>query len=260
MGWFAAALGCSAGLACAAPAPPAASAALPRPVSDALAMLDAGRGSLASGWRYKQTISGGQHTEKLAYDAARPAGKRWRVLSVNGKAPTPQQARELARQAGTTRKQGRSGGLVKGVDNWLNESHYRLIKSGATQFVYQVQPRAGRNAGATTREMLKHLSGRFTVSRKDHRPVELTLQNYESFWPRFGVEIKSFELKIHFRRLAADGRPVVTDRISTEAKGKVFWLKGFDARTRVVLSDFVPVGGAHGPSSATAPKPVSVSN
>lgn len=229
----------------------------PQPVADALAMISAGGGRLSSGWRYTQTITGTQHTEKLAYDASRPAGRRWKVVSVNGKTPGPQQARELEKQAGQLngKGKGRGASLASGVDNWLEQSRYQLVDSTGGQLVYQIHPQAGGNADATTRAMLKHLAGRFVIDGADHRPIELSLQNFEAFSPRFGVKINGFQLRIHFRRLHGDGNPVVADEVSTEAKGKVFWVKGFKATTKVVLSDFAPVGGTRqAPASATSGK------
>lgn len=225
----------------------------PKPVADALAQISASGSKLAGGWRYRQTITGTQQqSEKLAYDASQPEGRRWTVLSVNGKKPSPEKARELAGQAKQVHGKGKEDSLTMGVDSWLNASHYRLVDSSGNRLVYQIEPRAGGHVDAATSSMLKHLAGQFVVAKDDHRPLSLTLDNFESFSPRFGVEIKSFQLKIHFIRLAAGNRPVVAQEVSTETRGKVFWIKGFDARTKVVLSDFAPVGGTRAaPAAAT---------
>ncbi len=227
-------------------------AAPPQPVSDALAQISASGSKLASAWRYQQTITGTQESEKLAYDASRPEGRRWTVLSVNGKKPSPEKARELAGQAKQAHKKGQGGALDMGVDSWLSTSRYRLVDSSGDRLVYQIEPRPGAHADAAASSMLKHLSGQFVVAKSDHRPLSLKLDNFESFSPRFGVEIKSFQLEIHFIRLAAGNRPVVAREVSTEARGKVFWIKSFEARTKVELSDFAPVGGTHAaPAAAT---------
>lgn len=231
-------------------------AAPPKPVADALAQISASGKTLAGGWRYKQTITGTQQSEKLAYDAAQPEGRRWTVLSVNGKKPSPEKARELAGQAKQAHGKGQSASLGMGVDSWLNASHYRLVDSSGDRLVYQIVPRPGGHADAATTSMLKHLSGQFVVAKQDHRPLSLTLDNFESFSPRFGVEIESFQLKIHFTRLSAGDRPVVAQEVDTETKGKVFWIKSFDAETKVVLSDFAPVGStAAVPAAAAATAP-----
>lgn len=227
-------------------------AAPPKPVADALAQISASGNKLADSWRYKQTITGTQQSEKLAYDASQPEGRRWTVLSVNGKKPSPEKARELAGQAKQTHGKGHSDSLAMGVDSWLNASHYRLVDSTGNHLVYQIEPQPGAHADAATTNMLKHLSGQFVVAKEDHRPLSLTLDNFESFSPRFGVEIKSFQLKIRFIRLAAGERPVVAQEVDTQAKGKVFWIKSFDARTKVVLSDFAPVDGARTVPAAAA--------
>lgn len=227
-------------------------AAPPKPVADALARISASGSKLAAGWRYQQTITGTRQSEKLAYDASRPEGRRWTVLSVNGKKPSPAKARELAGQAKQAHEKGQAGSLEMGVDSWLSTSHYRLIDSSGDRLVYQIKPQPGGHADAAAASMLKHLSGQFVVSKGDHRPLSLKLDNFESFSPRFGVEIKNFQLEIRFMRLPAGGQPVVAQQVSTEASGKVFWIKSFDARTKVVLSDFAPVGGTRAaPAPAT---------
>lgn len=226
--------------------PAAASAAQPKPVADALAMLDSGISQLASGWRYQQKVTSAKGSETLAYDAARAEGQRWTVLKVDGKPPTAKQARKLAAQASAAHKKGKQSATVSiGLGSWLQASSYRLIHSDAKQLVYQISMHPGSHASASAKEMLKHLSGRLVVARDDHRPVKLTLENFEAFSPRFAVKVTRFDLEIGFKRLGSGkDAPMVADHISTEAKGKVFWVKGFDTRTEVTLSHFAPVAGS----------------
>jgi hypothetical protein len=228
--------------------PAAAMAAPPQPVADALALLAAGSSRLAAGWRYQQKVTSDQGSETLAYDAARPGGERWKVLTVNGKQPSPEKARTLANKMRAAHRKGKqSGGVSLSVGNWLQASRYRLIRSTGTQLVYQIEMHAGTHDSASADKMLKHLSGRLVVARSDHRPLELTLDNFESFSPRFGVKVTRFRLQIHFRRLGVKA-PVVADRVSTVAQGKVFWIKSFNTQTQVTLSHFAPV-------AASAPAP-----
>lgn len=226
-------------------------AAPPKPVADALAQLDSGMHQLAGGWRYQQKVSSDQGSETLAYDGGRPAGERWTVLTVNGKQPSPEKAKKLVAQARAAHQKGKSSADVSlGVGSWLQASGYRLVDSGGKQLVYQIRPRAGSKDSGSAGKLLRHLSGRLVVARDDHRPVKLTLDNFESFSPRFGVKVTHFELQIEFARLGP-GQPVVTRHVSTEAKGKVFWLKSFDTRSEVTLSHFSPVAGS-APVPATA--------
>ncbi|MGH8128635.1 MAG: hypothetical protein ACRETC_09795, partial [Gammaproteobacteria bacterium] len=222
--------------------PAAALAAQPKPVADALAMLDSGVDQLATGWRYQQKVTSDQGSETLAYDGSKPAGERWTVLTVNGKPPSAKKAKELAKKARAAHKKGKSSNNVSlSVDSWLQASHYRLIHSDGAQLVYQMEMQAGAHDSASADAMLKHLAGQFVVARDDHRPLKLTLDNFEAFSPRFGVKVTHFHLQIQFRRLKGAAAPVVADQVNTEAKGKVFWLKSFDTKTQVTLSHFVPV-------------------
>ncbi|MGA7966223.1 MAG: hypothetical protein WCB49_10100 [Gammaproteobacteria bacterium] len=224
--------------------PAGALASPPKPVADALALLNSGMDQLAGGWQYQQKVTSDQGSETLAYDGSRPVGERWTVLAVNGKPPSAKQAKELAEKARAEHKKGKSSDNVSlGMDSWLQASHYRLIHADDKQFVYQIEVQAGAHDSASADAMLKHLAGQFVVARDDHRPLKLTLDNFESFSPRFGVKVTQFHLQIQFRRLSAPAAPVVADRVSTEAKGKVFWIKSFDTKTRVILSHFVPVSG-----------------
>lgn len=233
--------------------PAGALAAPPRPVADALAMLNSGMDQLAGSWRYQQKVTSDQGSETLAYDGSRPAGERWTVLAVNGKPPSAKQARRLAEKARAEHKKGKSSESVSlGVGSWLEASHYRLIHADDKQFVYQIELQAGAHDSASADALLKHLAGQFVVARDDHRPLKLTLDNFESFTPRFGVKVTHFHLQIQFTRLSTAAAPVVANRISTEARGKVFWIKGFDTKTRVILSHFAPAGG-----TASTPVPAS---
>ena len=230
--------------------PAAAMAVPPKPVADALAMLTTGSSRLAAGWRYQQKVTSDQGSETLAYDAARPVGARWKVLTVNGKRPSPKKARALANKLRAAHRKGKqSGGVSPGVGNWLQASHYPLVRSTGAQLVYRIEMHVGAHDSASADKMFKHLSGRLVVARGDHRPLELMLDNFESFSPRFGVKVTRFRLQIHFRRLGVNA-PVVADRVSTVAQGKVFWVKSFKTKAQVTLSHFAPV-------AASAPAPAS---
>lgn len=206
-------------------------------------MIASGRAALARGWRYQERISAPQGTERLAYDPARPAGSRWRLLSVNGRPPAAGERKRLAQQAAAAR----AGGPVFAGGGWLMHSDYRLVAHGGGRLVYLVEPRPGAGDSGAARNVLKHLSGRLVVASTDHRPVELTLSNFESFSPHFGVTVHSVSFRAQFRRIHGNGPVVVTKAVS-EMKGKMFWLKGFADRTEVELSHFEPV-----PASASAP-------
>ena len=225
--------------------PPPALAAPPTPVHDALAMIGAGRDALAARWSYRQAVSGAHGNEQLAYDAGRPAGHRWRLLSVNGKPPTAAERRRLTAPAATAAR--KAGGPSLTGQGWLRHSHFELVGTKGGRLVYQIRPDPAAAAAASTRKLLRHLSGRLVIARSDHRPLELSLENFEAFSPRFGVTVHEFRFRARFKRLGANG-PVVVTRSSSTVSGKVFWFKGFSDRTEVRLTDFAP-------ATASAPAP-----
>lgn len=218
-------------------APPA-WAAPPTPAADALAMIAGGHAVLAGGWRYQERISGPQGTERLSYDASLPAGKRWRLLSVNGKPPAAADQKRLEKQAAAAARN--AAGPPLAGSGWLAHSRYRLVAHGGGRLVYLIQPQAGAGDTSAARGILKHLSGRLVVAASDHRPLELSLSNFESFSPRFGVTVHDMSFRATFSRLGRNGPVVVTSAVS-DVKGKMFWVKGFADRTKVELSHFVPV-------------------
>lgn len=221
-------------------------AAPPPPVATALALLKNGKAALAAGWRYEERISGSHGSLRLSYDPSRAAGARWRVLAVNGKPPSEAMRKRLAEQAA---RAGQKSGLAVGP-GWLAASEYRLVKTTAKTLVYQIVPRPGGGESGTAK-LLRHLAGRFVVSRDDDRPLSLSLDNFESFSPRFGVRIEAFDFHAEFRRLGPHG-PIVVVRTSNSARGKVFWIKHFKDETEVRLSAFVPVT-ASAPTSTPVP-------
>lgn len=226
------------------PLPPAFTAAVPSPVADALAALRAGQSRLAAGWRYRERIAFGSGSELLAYDPVRPAGSRWRVLAVNGKAPKAADRRRLDAQAEAGVK---AASALPAASDWLARSAYRLVATTPATLVYQLRPRVTRTDPDAARALLPHLSGRLVIARSDHHPLSLRLENFESFSPRFGVTVEDFAFHADFRSLGTGG-PLVAVRIGTEARGKILWFKHFADRTGVVLSDF-----GRAASSATAP-------
>lgn len=227
----------------------AAAAPLPVPVADALARLRDGQARLAAGWRYHERIALGSGGELLLHDPTRPAGSRWLVLAVNGKAPTAADRQRLAAQA----EAGvRAASGLSAASDWLATSDYRLIAATPATLVYQLRPRVTAADPDAAKTLLPHLSGRLVIARADHRPLTLRLDNFETFSPHFGVSVESFAFHADFRSLGADG-PLVAVHIGTEARGKILWFKGFDDRTSVVLSDFARAARpATAPAAATA--------
>lgn len=223
-------------------------AAPPPPVATALALLKNGKADLAAGWKYEERISGSHGSLRLSYDPSRAAGARWRVLAVNGKPPSEAMRKRLQAQVARAGQAGKSG-LAVG-SGWLAASDYRLVKTTAKTLVYQIMPRPG-GGGSGTEKLLRHLAGRLVVSRDDDRPLSLSLDNFESFSPRFGVRIEAFDFHAEFRRLGPHG-PIVVVRTSNSARGKVFWIKSFKDETEVRLSAFVPVT-ASAPTSTPVP-------
>ncbi|HEX5314969.1 MAG TPA: hypothetical protein VFX38_08715 [Gammaproteobacteria bacterium] len=225
-------------LGAAAAAAPAALSAPPAPVREALAMLQEGRGRLYHAWRYEETITSSQGKERIAHNPSRPPGDRWRVLEVNGKKPSAEQQKQFAARAKDVASTiAASLGTASG---WLSQSDYRLVAKSATTLTYQLRPRPDRASTDDSAKLLQHLAGRFVIARADHRPVSLSLDNFESFSPRFGVRIDSFRFWASFRRLGGADGPVVITRTGTSTGGKIFWLKGFQDRTEVILGNFAP--------------------
>lgn len=226
---------------------PLALAAPPPPVAAALSQMQRGSGELAAHWRYHEKITGTRGSEKLGYDPARPPGRRWRVLEVNGKPPDADARKRLAAEAAKARKKAESG-LAVGA-GWLAASDYNLVQKTAVKLVYQFRPRPAKNDYSASASLLRHLAGRFVVSRDRHDPISLRLDNFESFSPHFGVKVDAFVFRARFKRLGKRG-PVAVVRTSNSARGKVFWLKGFEDKTEVVLSGFAPVA-APAPAAQT---------
>ncbi|MGH8427585.1 MAG: hypothetical protein ACRES7_06345 [Gammaproteobacteria bacterium] len=219
----------------------------PAPVGDAIAMLHVGQAKLIASWRYQETITDAGGSVRLGHDPDRSEGSRWRVLAVNGKKPDAADEKRFAEQAAQAVRAG--AGTLSATSDWLATSKYDLVDTTTTTLVYQLRPRPGKQDSSAEANLLRHLAGRLVIGRDDHRPLTLSLDNFESFSPRFGVSIGSFAFRADFRRLDADG-PVVVARTSTETRGKLFWLKHFDNRTEIVMSDFAP-------AAATAPTPAS---
>ena len=227
-------------------------AAPPPPVAAALSLLKSGGAKLAAGWKYEERISDERGSERLSYDPSRAPGARWQVLTVNGKPPSEAMRKRLAAQAAQAGNAANSDITVG--SGWLAASDYRLVQTTAKTLVYQLRPQPAGDDESGAASLLRHLAGRFVIARDDHRPLSLSLDNFESFSPRFGVHIEAFAFRAEFRRLGGDG-PMVVVRTSNSARGKVFWIKRFEGRTEVTLAGFAPVT-----ASAARPAPVPASS
>lgn len=210
-------------------------AAPPKAVAAALKHIRDGQEQLESGWSYRQLLTTSKGRVLFSYNPKRRQGLRWQVMEVNGKPPTKDVQRRLSRQA---RSVGKAGALPieNSKSDWLSQSSYHLIQTTKSTLVYRLIPSSTVGKPAV-KSLLRHLSGQFIITRKGSWPVSLRLTNSSPFYPRFAVRIRDFVFTVKFHKLSRDG-PVVVSQTSTEARGKVFWLKSFNQVTRVNLSHF----------------------
>lgn len=184
------------------------------------------------GWSFTQTtVADGKSTVER-YDAARPEFDRWKLLAVDGRAPTPE---ELAR-FGDTRSRRSRGGTAPHLGTQLDPATAEALGDDGERVTLRLRLKPGELTDRTA-EFLRAT----IVWHKRSRTIErLELANTTDFSPAIGVTIRQVRTVISYT--LPDGEtPALPRDVSTRQVGTAFWFKSLDAEMKVTFSDYARV-------------------
>jgi hypothetical protein len=184
------------------------------------------------GWAFTQTtVAEGKSTVER-YEAARPEFDRWKLLSVDGRKPNPD---ELARY-GDTRARRSRGGTAPHLGTQLDPASARIVGDDGQRLTLQLKLKPGELSDRTA----EHLQATL-VWHKATRAIErLELGNTAEFSPAFGVTIRQVRTAIGYSLPEGD-TPALPREVSTRQRGTAFWFKTLDAEMSVTFTDYVRV-------------------
>ena len=184
------------------------------------------------GWAFTQTTAADGKSTVERYEAARPEFDRWKLLSVDGRTPNPD---ELARY-GDTRARRSRGGTAPHLGSQLDPASAQSVSEDAGRLTLRLKLKPGETSDRTAAHLRATL-----VWHKPTRAIErFELENTAEFSPAIGVTIREVKTVIAYRLPEGDA-PALLQEVSTRQRGTAFWFKSLDAEMKVTYTDYVRV-------------------
>ncbi len=204
-------------------------AAVPAELQTAIAEF---RTEPPKGWAFTQTTTADGKSTVERHEAARPEFDRWKLLSVDGRAPTTE---ELARY-GDTRSRRSRGGTAPHLGTQLDPGSAEVVSDDGERLTLRLKLKPGELADRTAAFLQATI-----VWHKATRAIErLELANTGEFSPAIGVTIRQVRTVISYSLPTAE-TPALPREVSTRQRGTAFWFKTLDAEMSVTFTDYARV-------------------
>lgn len=183
-------------------------------------------------WSYTRATTSNDGARVERHHAGRPEGKRWELVSVDGKVPTPRQREEYQRekreQAEARKKKGKN-------DRDLDRNSIRLVSETDTRAVFSFLPAADSEREA---KLMKQVRGTLVVDKTHAWAEEFRLESSGEIQPIPGVTVREFRLLMKFRRDEATGH-ILPVSMTSRVRGRAMLVKSLDQDRKTVFSEFI---------------------
>ena len=199
-------------------------------------------------WKYPDNLAftetrrGKESAEVGRYDPSRLEGERWELLSIDGRAPSPEEAAEY--------RESRRGdrGFMSGDDDedddgndspgdFVAPGSLELLEESATHWLLGFVPTGDDEEDE---KFLKKMAGTVRIAKDGGYLEFLDISSEEPVRPAVGVKIRDFNTRFEFAPALENG-PVVPVAFRFRIKGRAFVAVSFDEMETVEFSDFEPV-------------------
>lgn len=182
-------------------------------------------------WAYTETSTESGSSTVARFNPGLPKGKRWHLLSVEGRSPTDTEIAEFVE----TRAEEESGDSERGtgIGNRVVPDGLKLIEETNDYWLFSFSPAEDDDDDA----FLKELDATMKISKDGPFLEYVNIQNNKPFRPEFGVKISEFVTRLSFGP-ASDNGPIVPMSIETRIKERAFLAIRIDETVSVTFSDY----------------------
>jgi hypothetical protein len=191
-------------------------------------------------WAFTETESGSDGDFVGRYDPRNPRGERWTLMSIDGREPTPDEARRYAerkRNEGDGDEHESDGD----VDGMVEPGSLELVEETGDYWLLRFVPTDDSGDDEMGRKMLERMDGTVKIVKDGHYLEYLDIRNTRPIRPQAGVKMKKFLTRITFGP-AVDGGPIVMKSMDVAIKLSAFLLIRVDETESVRFSDFEYAG------------------
>lgn len=191
---------------------------------------------LSARWSYTRTEEDEEGVSEGRFDPRLPESERWRLLSVDGRAPTTDETEDyLQRRNGG--QESESEGEEDELKSMVEPGSAVLLEETDSFWLFGFRP-AGDSE--EDRAFMESVDGTLRIIKDGHYVAEISLRNSGTIKPGKGVKIKEFFTQLEFAPIS-EGGPALPQRVQASVKGKAFMVVKIDQTQTVTFSEFAQV-------------------
>ena len=196
--------------------------------------------NFAESWAFTETDSGSDGEFVGRHDPRRPGAERWTLLSIDGREPTPEEARQYAE-----RKKGKEGENDKeedgDIDAMVEPGSLALVEETSDYWLLRFMPTDDEDDDEMGRKVMEQMDGTAKIIKDGHYLAYIDIRNTRPIRPKAGVKMKKLLTRITFGP-AVDGGPVVMQSMDFAIKLSAFLVVRVDETQSLRYSDFEYAG------------------
>ncbi len=193
-------------------------------------------------WSFTETATGDGVVTVGRYNARRPAGERWTLMTIDGRSPTDDEIDDYLDDKKQGRKRGRHGNDSDDSDDsdddkrdnsaLVNFESLELLEETADYWLFDFIPEDDDDD-----EFMRHVNGRIKVIKNGHYVEYVDLRNDKPIRPATGVKISKFVTTLTFGP-ATEGGPIVPKAVDVAVTGRAMLVYKFEETETIRYSDF----------------------
>jgi len=194
----------------------------------------------AAEWAFTETESGSDGDFVGRYDPRNPRDERWTLVTIDGREPTPDEARRYAERK-RSEDDGDEHESDGDVDAMVEPGSLELVEETGDYWLLRFVPTDDSDDDEMGRKVLERMDGTVKIVKDGHYLEYLDIRNTRPIRPQAGVKMKKFLTRITFGP-AVDGGPIVMKSMDVAIKLSAFLLIRVDETESVRFSDFEYAG------------------
>lgn len=196
------------------------------------AALKSFRSDAPPGWSFTQTTTAEGKSTTERSDATKPNFDRWKLVQVDGRAPTADEAKHYNEQRSRRSGSGTPPKIIEQFDLATLET----VSETAERILYRCALLPSESSDKTA----KFLRATITLHKATQIIEAIELTNIAQFSPAIGVTISELKTTMTYRIPSGD-TPALPEKVVTRQRGTAFWFKTLDAEMTVIFSDYASV-------------------
>lgn len=185
-------------------------------------------------WAFTETTIDSDGTFVARWDPRRPLGRRWRLISVDGHAPTEEEFEEFEEEIQADDEDQRDDD--DDVGDMVQSDTLTLIEETEAYWKFGFVPHDNDEY-----DFLEWMQGTLQVSKHGRFLERLNIESTESFRPATGIKVNYFLTRLTFALVGAN-KTILPLTVDYHVKMRAFLLMNIDEAGSVHYSDYEYVG------------------